>query len=247
MFRIALLLGFALFAFAPHALARPPAEVLARAKVHFEAGTRHYDLGAYEEAAHEFEKAYALSEHPELLYNVYSAYERAGRYAEAAAALERYLDLGEIAPDERPSLEARLGSLRARIPPPAEEPPHEEPEIVEAPADTQATPARGGLPTLAVASYGVAGGMTLAFATLAGLALSERRSLEDGCGATQSCTSGEAKRLRALSLTADVALAAGVAALTTALVSTLAGRDPKVEVSVFADREAKGLVLRRSF
>lgn len=231
------------------ARAQPTADALARAKVHFEAGTRHYDIGAYDEAAREFERAYELSEHPELLYNVYTSLERAGRHGEAADALSEYLERGEIEPSQRPALEARLSALRARAEreAPPREPDHDEAQDDAASDEPESAEAERKLPKLAIASYYTAGGMAAVFGTFAGLALAEYRSLEDRCG--ERCTSSEVKKLRALNATADVALAVGVAALTTALVSTFVGRreSPKVDVSFFADRESRGLVLRSRF
>jgi tetratricopeptide (TPR) repeat protein len=249
--RFFLILALALVTFAPRALAGPPADALARAKVHFEAGTRHYDIGSYAEAAREFQTAYELSQHPELLYNIYTALERGGQYAEAADALERYLELATIDPAQRPTLEARLAALRARLAeephPDEEEPPIE--ELTSAEPDEEPAAGKRRLPTLALASYATAGAMALTFGVFAGLALAENGSLEDGCGANESCTRSEVRALRAFNVTADVALALGVAALTTALVSTFVRRDeePKVQVSFFADRASRGLVLRRSF
>ena len=58
----------------------------------------HYDRGAYEDAVREFEAAYAMQPRPELLFNLYSAHERAGHAASAADYLTRYLDEGTIDP-----------------------------------------------------------------------------------------------------------------------------------------------------
>jgi tetratricopeptide (TPR) repeat protein len=245
--RIFFTLVLALLVCAPRALAEPPPEALARARVHFEAGTRHYDLGSYEEAAREFQRAYELSEHPELLYNIYSSLERAGRFAEAAEALERYLELGTIDPAQRTSLEARLAALRERLERERRDAPPEDAAAARAEEERAASSTK--IPTLAVASYAAAGGMALTFGVFAGLALSERRSLEDGCGATLSCTTSDVRKLRAFNATADVTLVLGVSALTTALFATFMkrGDSPNVQVSFFGDRESRGLVLRGSF
>jgi tetratricopeptide (TPR) repeat protein len=54
-------------------------------------GDNHYAAGRYEEALKYFEKAYALSKRPQLLYNIANAYERMGDYEAAAGYLRKYL------------------------------------------------------------------------------------------------------------------------------------------------------------
>ena len=85
------------------------------ARNHFERGNLLYDGGNYTEAAAEFEAAYALTHHVDLLYNVYTAQERAGELVEARAALERYLAEATIEQDRREALQVRLARLRERI------------------------------------------------------------------------------------------------------------------------------------
>lgn len=70
------------------------------------------ERGRFEEAAREFEEAYALSPRPEILFNLSVAYRDAGRFREAAGALRRYL---EADPDteNRAMLEERLLRLEA--------------------------------------------------------------------------------------------------------------------------------------
>jgi tetratricopeptide (TPR) repeat protein len=53
-------------------------------------GDRLYAQGRYEEAVARFLEAYEKSGRDELLFNLANTYERMGRYAEAAEALERY-------------------------------------------------------------------------------------------------------------------------------------------------------------
>jgi len=85
------------------------------ARAHFERGTLAFERGDYGEAATEFRAAYALTEHPDLLYNIYTAQERNGELEEAAEALEGYLRDGEPEDDRRAALELRLERLRLRI------------------------------------------------------------------------------------------------------------------------------------
>ncbi len=80
------------------------------ARMHFRVGRAYYDSGRFEEAAREFEEAYAQSGRAALLYNLYVSYRDAGQPAEAADRLRRYLaDADEI--ENRAQLEARLVSM----------------------------------------------------------------------------------------------------------------------------------------
>jgi len=85
------------------------------ARGHFDRGTLAFERGDYGEAAAEFRAAYALTEHPDLLYNIYTAQERNGQLEEAAEALEGYLRDGSPEDDRRAALELRLERLRLRI------------------------------------------------------------------------------------------------------------------------------------
>ena len=80
----------------------------------FEAGRRAYDDGRYAVALRQFERAYALSQRPALLYNVGVAADRLGRNDRALAAFEQYLrevPAGED-DDQRAEAEARVTLLR---------------------------------------------------------------------------------------------------------------------------------------
>lgn len=86
----------------------------ARAREHFESGTRAFEEGDYALAIQEFRASYEITEHADLLFNIYSAAERAGLLEDAESALARYLEEGRPGRQRR-SLEARLTRLRARI------------------------------------------------------------------------------------------------------------------------------------
>ena len=49
------------------------------ARAHFLAATGYFDTGDYESALREFERAYALTQYPQLLYNLYACHERLGQ------------------------------------------------------------------------------------------------------------------------------------------------------------------------
>jgi hypothetical protein len=82
------------------------------ARAHYEAGQHAYDRGDYELAISEFEQAYQLKPHPNVLYNIAQAHERLLEYAESVSWFERYLT--EAPPDAefRPIVTNRLRILR---------------------------------------------------------------------------------------------------------------------------------------
>src|SRR6185312_12206374 len=67
------------------------------ARAHYQAGQHFYDQGQYDEAIREFEAAYRLKPHPNVLYNIAQAHERLLEYAESVKWFERYLK--EAPPD----------------------------------------------------------------------------------------------------------------------------------------------------
>ena len=89
----------------------------AEALVHFEKGVRLGEAGAYREAAAEFERAYRLSPHYAVLYNLGQAYMALSQPVEAVEALQRYLTEGasQILTARRSEVQAALKQQRARI------------------------------------------------------------------------------------------------------------------------------------
>lgn len=79
-----------------------------RAHAHFASGTAYFSEARYEDAAREFEEAFALSARPELLENVARSYERALRFDDAIHAIER---LRVLWPDSATSLTQRIAAL----------------------------------------------------------------------------------------------------------------------------------------
>lgn len=95
--------------------APPTALELDEARHAFDVGSRAFERGDYETAADEFRAAYALSHHPDVLYNVYLAEERAGHQVEAADALAAHLEAADLSDEQRRLLTQRLERIRARI------------------------------------------------------------------------------------------------------------------------------------
>src|SRR5262245_61199389 len=67
------------------------------AREHFARGVELVDEGAFEQAAHEFQRAYDLEPNAAVLYNMGQAFAAAGRPVEAVSALARYLEAGGAA------------------------------------------------------------------------------------------------------------------------------------------------------
>jgi hypothetical protein len=102
-------LGAVTLVVAPLAHAQPSSNEAA-AREAFDEGTRLYGEARYLDAAHAYERAYALSPRPLLLRNVSTAYERALDMGRAADALERYLDAAH--PADEAELRARVLRMR---------------------------------------------------------------------------------------------------------------------------------------
>lgn len=96
--------------------ATAPEHDLVRAKAALERGQKLYDEAKHEQALAAFEEAYAAYPVPDLHYNIGLCHERLGRTRQAIAAFEAYIAGAPDAPD-RPSVEHRIGVLRAQLEP----------------------------------------------------------------------------------------------------------------------------------
>lgn len=178
------------------------AELDARARLHFQAGSSHYETGDYEAAAREFRAAYELSRRPGLLFNTYMAYERMGRFDEAISYLERYLAEAENI-ENRAALELRLTRLRERAAATRATSSEEEGSTSSRQTARDAGP---DLTVPAIISFAVGGAGLLTFAIFGGLAVAEDASLADSCGANagRTCTSDQVSALVGYTVAADV-------------------------------------------
>lgn len=105
----------ALLLFAPSAAGAQALTEDAEAQMHFEMGRRYYESGRFPESAEEFERAYALSHLPALLYNLFLSYRDAGNDPEAARVLRSYVESLPADNEQRVLLEARLRTLEERV------------------------------------------------------------------------------------------------------------------------------------
>ena len=83
-----------------------------QAKAHYEKAQQLYATGNYDEAIAEYQEAYRLKPHPNVLYNIAQAYERLLDYAQSVVWFERYLAEAPKDAVERPVVENRLRILR---------------------------------------------------------------------------------------------------------------------------------------
>lgn len=85
------------------------------ARQHFERGYAAVQRGEVDVAVAEFERAYAASPKPSVLFNLGQAYASAGRAVEAVETLGRYLELaGDAVPAERRALVESLVAYHSR-------------------------------------------------------------------------------------------------------------------------------------
>jgi tetratricopeptide (TPR) repeat protein len=91
----------------------------AQARQHFNVGNSLFQAGRFSEAVREFQRAFELSQRPELQYNIYVSARDAGDVRTAAAALRSYLAAmpSAMPPGVPPrlQLEARLQSLEQQV------------------------------------------------------------------------------------------------------------------------------------
>ena len=85
-----------------------------QARQHYEIGTQQYDLGHWDDAIREFEKAYELRPDPSFLYNLAQAYRRKGDPKRALDLYKNYLAKVPKTP-QRPEIEERIKSLQKQI------------------------------------------------------------------------------------------------------------------------------------
>ncbi|HJL18229.1 MAG TPA: tetratricopeptide repeat protein [Sandaracinaceae bacterium LLY-WYZ-13_1] len=279
-------LRFAALAAALLGLAAAPAsaqEDEQSARHHFRLGEAHYESGAFEEAAHEFEEAYRLSERPALLYNIFVAYRDAGMLEPAVDALRRYVELAPDAPNAemaRSRLRAMertlarqsasggddAGDSEATTDGPGDEPDDldadgdpgaEAGDPLEATGDEPTAPrgseggasGGGGLSPVGFIVGGAGAALMIGGAITGGLALSEQSALEADCP-NRRCPSGYDVEGRtstgeALSITTDVLLGVGGAALATGVVLIFVlqegGDDPQAAAACGPDGCAVGV------
>lgn len=235
-----LLLGLGLILTTSTALAQSPADQ--RARIHFEAGNSYYERGSFEDAAREFQLSYALSERPELLFNIFSSYEQSGDLAQAESALERYV-ASNISDERRALAEERLVSLRERMRVESALAEPEEPTEAtrETIRDEEPSEGRSGARKAAIALWALGGVGLVDFAAFAALSSSEAGELT--CG--PSCSDDQVSSLRTYNVLADIGLALGIVGVVAGTVLWVVGKPSPV--SVAADNTSASVHFHTAF
>jgi tetratricopeptide (TPR) repeat protein len=106
-----LVVCFGLLVATPPAWAEADEAALARARKAFKKGQKLYDLGKFEEALAQYEKAYEESELPELLFNIGQCHRNLDHYDEATFSFKKYLRYKPDA-DNRDAVEKLIVELQ---------------------------------------------------------------------------------------------------------------------------------------
>jgi hypothetical protein len=85
-----------------------------QARAHYETGTQQYDLGHWDEAIREYEKAYELRPDPSFLYNLAQANRRKGDLKRAMDLYKNYLGKLPKGP-QRADVEEKIAALQKQI------------------------------------------------------------------------------------------------------------------------------------
>jgi tetratricopeptide (TPR) repeat protein len=136
---LVLALTLALLEATSSAHAEPAAEADPAARAAFEQGASAYEHGRFAEALAAFERSYALSHHPKLLFNIGRAADGDGQAERAISAYDAYL-LAYPNADNRDFVRSRLDKLRTARAEPAKGPRVEEPASPTPPLAPLANP-----------------------------------------------------------------------------------------------------------
>jgi tetratricopeptide (TPR) repeat protein len=151
----------------------------------FEAGRLALEDGRFEDAYEYFERGYALSHRPPLLYNMGVAADRLHRYDDALRAFRTYLETGGDQITNRPEVQRRIQILEAAVAQGGDAPPAERGD------STGSAGGGGGFPIIASFVVGgvalVAGGLAIGFWVAAN---DQYGSLDASCG-VRGCTDQE--------------------------------------------------------
>ncbi|MEN0066987.1 MAG: tetratricopeptide repeat protein [Myxococcota bacterium] len=171
MLALALFLFASAFAQSPNPESEPPPAELDEARKLYSLATQWYEEGQYERAVEAFQKAYAMTEAPEILFNIANAQERGGLLREALETLERYR---LYAPDsEQTTIRRRVLAIEERLeraspPEPIEVPnlPPSEPEpAIVTPSEPEFEPTRRrprwGLVAAGASTAAISGGVAI--------------------------------------------------------------------------------------
>lgn len=190
------------------------------ARTYYNLAVAQYESGRFQESAESFLQAYRISERPELLYNLYLAYQDAGLDAKAAETLSLYLRLATGTVEDRAILEARLRVLEANVAR-DERIAAEQSAASERQRQLEENLARPGPNhALAWSLIGAGGATTVAGIITAILTSREQSHLESLCDSTRTCPPSAQESLdrsARLTVITDVLLTTGIAVAATGL------------------------------
>ena len=92
---------------------KPKSEAATKSKEHFTQGTRHYELGHYQEALTEYEAAYMEVPDPAFLFNIGQCHRKMGHDKEAVSFYKSYLRNAPNAPN-RADVQKRINELEGK-------------------------------------------------------------------------------------------------------------------------------------
>ncbi|MBN2573821.1 MAG: tetratricopeptide repeat protein [Deltaproteobacteria bacterium] len=98
----------------PTGLARAADASTEKARQHFLKGQQFFDVGRWDEAAAEFEQAYAARNDPVFIYNMAQAYRRKGDAKHALELYKNYLIKAPRSP-QRAEVEERIATLQQQV------------------------------------------------------------------------------------------------------------------------------------
>jgi tetratricopeptide (TPR) repeat protein len=107
------------------------------AKVHYEAGTKHYDLSEFADALAEFKEAYRLKPDPVFLFNIAQCHRLLKQPQDAISFYRSYLRRSPDAPN-RTEVEGMIASLQDQIDHPPPVTPTPEPKVEPTPVPVAA-------------------------------------------------------------------------------------------------------------
>lgn len=201
----------------------------------FHAGEAAYAAGRFPEALTYFERAYELTEEPDVLYNIATLQDRLRRDADALASYRAYLDAVPDT-DARANIEARVRVLEEAIasheePAPLVEPAPEpeEPEVVTPPPAHPESSDPGAGPWALV---GVGAAAAVAGGVLLGVMAGDLSAVENASGVPWADVRDAYDRVPILSTAGFVALGVGVAVIAVGVVWVVAASGDGSEVAV---------------
>lgn len=200
-----------------------------RAATHFRVAQEFFEREAFEEALVEFQRAFALSDRPQLLFNIGLSHDRLGQWAEARDNYERFLERApnDVQAEHATRRLARARQRAARAQPGGETDTTPEESISNAePEERVSEPdASSGALGWALLGTGAAAGITSLVTGL--VANSIHQDLEASCGESRTCSpdqQSDIDRGQRLARTSTAMMFIGIAGVTAGVIALVLHR-----------------------